>query len=349
MPHSSAPLPIALIGAGGIGRMHVERIRQGTDVSLVGITDNTAAAEAFARESNVPYFTDHRAMLDAVMPRAVLVCTPNAAHVGVGLDCVARGITTLIEKPIADTVEDARRLVDAAAAAGVKLLTGHHRRHNPIIKTARRLLTGGLLGRPVCVTAMATWLKPDSYFDLAWRREKGGGPVLINLIHDIDLLLHLFGDVTSVQAVTSSAVRGHVVEDTAAITLQFANGALGSLTVSDTAAAPWNWDLGAGEAAHYARADVNSIYLSGTEASLTLPRLEVWRYREARGWHEPLTCERTMAHLRDPYFEQLRHLRAVAEGREEPLCSGLDGLKTLATTIAVHQAAQTQHAVRPNS
>ena len=75
--------------------------------------------------------------------------------------------------------------------------------------------------------------------------------------------------------------------------------------------------------------------------ALTLPRLEVWRYREAKGWHEPLTQERTAVHRADPYMEQLRLFRAVAEGREAPVCPGRDALRTLQATLAIHQAART--------
>lgn len=188
---------------------------------------------------------------------------------------------------------------------------------------------------------MATWLKPDAYFELDWRRSPGGGPILINLIHDIDLLRFLLGEVISVQAATSNAIRGFGVEDTAAVLLRFENGVLGTISVTDAAVAPWNWDLSAGEAVHYPRQDVDSHFLSGTEGSLTLPRLNLWRYRETRGWHEPLTRERTAVHWGDPYAEQLRHLRAVAEGIETPVCSGLDGLRTLQATLAVHEAART--------
>lgn len=339
-------LPVGLIGAGGIGRMHVERALCSGAVTIAAIADPTDAGREFAEQVNIPWFADHRGMLEKTKLGAAIVATPNASHVSVGLDCIARGLVTLVEKPIADTVEEARRLCDAAAAAGVPLLVGHQRRHNPIVRKARELIQGGVLGRPVSATAMCTWLKPDAYYDTAWRREPGGGPVLINLIHDIDLLRHLLGEITGVQAVTSNRVRGFAVEDTAAVLLQFANGALGTVSVSDAVAAPWNYDLASGEAAHYPRQDINSHYLCGTEGSLALPRLEVWRYRGARGWHEPLSVERTAVHHLDPYAEQLRHLRAVAEGRERPLCSGVDGLGSLAAARAVLTAAATGLPVR---
>ena len=279
-------------------------------------------------------------MLAQVPVKAAIVATPNATHAAIGLDLVERGIAVLVEKPIANDAEAAWKLCAAAEAARVPLLVGHQRRHNPIIARARALLADGVVGRPVSITAMSTWLKPEAYFEVAWRRLPGGGPVLINLIHDVDLLRHLVGEIASVQAVTSSAVRGNPVEDTAAVILRFANGALGAISVSDTVAAPWNWDLAAGEAAHYPRQDVDAIFISGTEGSLTLPRLETWRYRGARGWHEELTRERAVVHARDPYAEQLRHLRAVVEGSEAPLCSGPDGTRTLEAINAVLASAQ---------
>jgi predicted dehydrogenase len=79
------------------------------------------------------------------------------------------------------------------------------------------------------------WLlkKPDDYFNVAWRRERGGGPILINLVHDIDSLRFICGEIVEVQASTSNKVRGFGVEDTAALLLKFANGAIGTVTVSD--------------------------------------------------------------------------------------------------------------------
>lgn len=338
-------MPVAVIGAGAIGRMHIERMLHHPDVSVAAIADPTPAARALAESLGLAWFSDYRELLEKSSARAAIVATPNHTHTDVGIDCIARGLPVLMEKPVADTIDNAQRLCDAAARAGVPLMVGHQRRHNPIIRRARALVSEGVLGRPVSVNGMATWLKPDSYFDLAWRREKGGGPVLINLIHDIDLLRFLIGEVDSVQAVTSNAVRGFEVEDTGAVLLRFACGALGTLTVSDAAVTPWNWDLAAGEAPHYAQVSVDTHFLAGTEGSLTLPRLNVWRFDGQRGWHEPLTLRQTMLHRQDPYLEQLRHVRAVAEGREQPLCSGVDGLRTLQTALAVLEAARLQKPV----
>ena len=89
------------------------------------------------------------------MPRTIKLRTQRVARCPSFLDCIARGLVTLIEKPIADNVADARRLCDAAITANVPLLTGHHRRHNPIIRRAKQLVADGVLGRPVTANAMA--------------------------------------------------------------------------------------------------------------------------------------------------------------------------------------------------
>lgn len=338
---------LAVIGAGAIGRMHVERARLHPQVEVVAIADPSQAAEQFARAQGLRWFADYAAMLDDTRPEGAIVATPNATHVDVGLACIARGVAALIEKPVADHVEDAVRLSRAAREAKVPLLVGHHRRHNPILRRAREIVLSGRLGTPVAANALATFYKPDTYFDVEWRRRAGGGPVLINLIHDIDIMRFLQGEIVEVQAQTSNGVRGFDVEDTATVQLRFASGALGTLAVSDCAVSPWNWDLAAGEAAHYPRQQVNTHFLIGTDASLTLPQLDLWEYRSGKGWHDALTVERCTPHSADPYHEQLRHFAAVIAGEEMPLCSADDAARTLAATLAVHRAAAVRASVAP--
>lgn len=340
MIHPATRLPVAVIGLGAIGRLHAERALASDDVQLVAVADPTPEGAAWAQRAGLRCHTDVHALLQAVRPAAAVVATPNDTHAAVGTACLHAGVAVLVEKPIADTLEGARSLCEAAERCGLPLLVGHQRRHNPQLRRAQALLADGAIGRPVAATAQATWLKPDPYFGPAWRRRAGGGPVLINAIHDIDLLRCLLGEVVQVQAMASNAVRGFEVEDTAAVLLRFASGALATLLVSDCCVSPWNWDLAAGEADHYPQQPADSHTISGTEGSLTLPRLDLWRYDGARGWHEALSRHATAPHRADPYREQLRHLRAVVEGRESPRCSGRDGLATLAATLAVHDSAR---------
>lgn len=343
MPSTS----LVLFGAGVIGKTHIDRIQRHPDLALAGIADPTPAGQALAQSLGVEWAADPGELLDRVQPQGAIVATPNAAHVPVTLQCLERGIPALVEKPVADTVAEARKLADAAARTGTPVLVGHHRRHNPINQRARALIEAGQLGRIVSATALAAFLKPNPYFDVAWRRQAGGGPILINLIHDIDMLRFLLGEVTEVQAMDSHAVRGFEVEDTAAALLRFASGALATVIVSDAATSPWCWDMCAGEQGQYPRQDVVSHQIMGTHGALSLPDLGLWQYRGERSWHAELTHEEARVHTADPYTRQLEHFADVIAGKTEPLCSAQDGLRTLAATLAVHDAAVGGKTIHP--
>ena len=333
--------PLAVIGAGAIGRTHIERILKTPEFALVGVAEPGEAARQWCAERHIPTFDNHPALLEATRPQGVVIATPNATHVEVAADCMARGIAVLIEKPVADTLAAAERLIQLEKVTGVPVLVGHHRRHNPILQRARQIMADGRLGQVLSANVMANFYKPEAYFDVPWRRQAGGGPVLINLIHDIDMLVYLLGEVRAVQGSLSSAVRGFEVEDTGAALLEFASGTQAVMTVSDTTVSPWCWDFCAGEQGQYPRQNVQSHFLSGTQGSLSLPDLDLWRYPGERHWHREMVREQSRVHDTDVYVQQLRHFRAVAERRETPICSALDGWRTLQATLALLKAART--------
>lgn len=136
---------------------------------------------------------------------------------------------------------------------------------------------------------------------MAWRREAGGGPVLISLIHEIDLIRDVCGEIASVQAIASNVVRGFAVED--------------------TAATPWSWDLASGESPNYPPQPmaVQTHFLSGTEGSLTLPTLDHWRCTSGKSWFAPIMRDSVRFERGDPYSAQLDHLARVVRGKEPPL------------------------------
>ena len=336
-----SPTRIGLVGAGAIGRAHLVGAASAQGVEVVGIADPNPAAEALAREFGIPWFSDHRTLLEKTRPDGAVIATPNALHASIAMAFITEGKAVLVEKPITDTVEEGLQFVQSATAAGVPILVGHHRRHNPIIQQARAMVRDGTLGRLVAVNVMATFLKPDSYFDQGWRRTNAGGPVLINLIHEIDLIRFVCGEIKSLQATTSNAVRGFDVEDTAGTLLRLENGALVTITLSDATSAPWSWDLSSGENSAFARAAVESHFICGTDASLALPTLRLWRYRGERGWFHPLLREDATVLPMNPYVEQMRHFGAVVRREEQPLVDGLDATQTLAVTVAVRRAAET--------
>lgn len=247
----------------------------------------------------------------------------------------------LIEKPVADEAEPAQKLISEAAVAGVPILVGHHRRHNPIIEAAKACIDAGAVGDIVAVQA-ACWLyKPDDYFSVDWRTKKGAGPVFINLIHDIDLMRHLVGEVVSVLAMESNRTRGHEVEDTAAIILNFENGALGTVTVSDTIVAPWSWELTAAENPAYPETGQTCYQIGGTKGSLEVPTGTIWSQDGERSWWRPIEAGTCDIESDDPLMRQLDHFCNVMEGRAQPLVSGEEGLSSLKVIGAIKRSAQT--------
>ena len=331
---------IAVAGAGLIGRRHVAAMKQAAGARLAAIVDPLPAAAEFAAAEGVPYFSTLDAMLATGVVGGVILATPNALHVEGGLACVRAGLPVLVEKPLATDVAAARVLVDAAETAGVPLATGHHRRHNPLIAAAKAMIEAGEIGTPVSVHSMFWLMKPDDYFDVAWRREPGAGPVFLNLIHDIDLLRHLVGDIVAVQAMQSNRVRGNAVEETAVIAFEFANGALGTANVSDTIPAPWSWELTTGENPAYPRTDQACYQIGGTHGALELPAGRLWHNPGQRSWWEPLSARVAPRPAGDPLVLQIEQFARVIAFGEAPLVSGREGLRTLAVIEAVKTAAR---------
>lgn len=334
-----APHRIALIGAGLIGREHVTLIAANPNAELVAISDVSDESVHYASAIGIRHFLDFEAMLDDVKPDGVIIASPNALHVKAALACVERNIACLVEKPISDTLESAIALVRASESSGVPVLVGHQRRHSPDIQKSRQLLAEGTIGRLVAVHGMWLTDKPEHYFNVDWRRRAGGGPLLINLIHDIDCLRYICGDIHSVQAFTSNAVRAFEVEDTASIALRFENGALGSFLMSDTVVSPFNWDTAAGQALYFPHQPENTYYFGGTKGCLTAPGMDLWRHENPDGnWQDPLLRQHVSLDGSRAYVNQLDHFLSVIRREVEPLVSARDGMMTLATVLAIQTA-----------
>ena len=341
------PVRIAVIGAGLIGGKHIDYTMACPDAELVAVADPDPSARALAEANGATYWADVGEMLAAGGIDGAIVGVPTAMHEPVGLQCVEAGVHAIIEKPICHTLEAAERLNVAAEAKGVHILTGHHRRYNPWVAEARRIIADGEIGRLVGLQAVYACAKPSDYFDLEWRRAPGGGPVLTNMIHEVDLMRAVVGEISEVTAQTSSHIRGFQTEDTAAITFRFANGALGSVFISDTAPSPWTWEQSSGEShPRFHEMEENAYRFYGTEAALEFPRLKIWRHIGAPDWTNEITSSSVRPAREDVYTLQIAHFARVIRGLEAPIISGREGQKTLAATLAVFEAAETGRTVR---
>lgn len=332
---------IAVAGAGQIGRRHVEAIVETRNAALAAIVDPAPGAVAYAADHGVPHFTRLGELISQGLADAVVIATPNQLHATNSLECIAAGLPILIEKPIATDSEAAAEIIRAAEAKDIPVLVGHHRRHNPLIQRAKAELDNGAIGKLVSFSGV-TWLcKPDDYFEADWRRMPGAGPVYLNMIHDIDLVHYLCGEIDSVHAWESNMIRGNAVEETAVVSLKFRNGMLGTINVSDAIAAPWSWELTARENPSYPPTTQHCYLIGGTHGSLELPGLRLWRHRDRRSWWEPIDATQLPFGFEDPLRRQIRQFVAVVRGEEPPLVSGRDGLTALRVVEAVKRSAST--------
>jgi predicted dehydrogenase len=209
-----------------------------------------------------------------------------------------------------------------------------------------------VLGPLVGVIGSAVFYKPDAegYYEgaNAWRRQPGGGPILINMIHEIGNLRAMVGEIAAVQAFASNATRGFEVEDTVAINLRFDNGALGTFLLSDTAASPRSWEQTSRENKAYATCDDEDAYtIIGTNGSLGVPTMRLRRYarKEDRSWFRPFETRTVPLERRDPLALQIEHFAAVIRGEAEPLVTVRDGLANLRVTDAIAEAAHSGRVV----
>lgn len=336
-----APVRIAVIGAGGMGRNHIRFVSDEPEATLVAIADAFEGARATAEKAGVPFYLDAAQMMDEVKPDGVIIATPNGLHLSIAREAVKRGITTLVEKPISDDLADAEKFAAEAEQAGVSVLVGQHRRHNPFVRKAKEIIEAGTLGQLTVSSFHYMIYKNDEYFDVEWRRKKGAGPILVNLVHDVDLMRYLLGEPVAVQGMQSSAARHFETEDSAVVNVRFASGALASMTISDATAAPYNWEATSREDPQYRPYDTDAILIGGTKGTLSLPRLHLTSYDGAASWHKPLRTDVAPVDFAQPHRMQLKHFIKVIRGEEQPLVTPADNVKTLRVLGAVKQAAET--------
>ncbi len=337
---------IAVIGYGLIGRRHADVLRRSPNLSLAAIVEADDDTRAKAIELGSPVFATLQEMFASTMPEGVVLATPTPLHIEQGLACIAEGCPVLIEKPIAVTAADARSLTEAADAAGVPLLVGHHRRHNGVVQAAKKVITSGAIGDVRSVQATCWFYKPDHYFEIApWRTRKGAGPISVNLVHDVDLLRHFCGDVSKVLAVAVSSVRGFENEDLATAILTFESGVVATISVSDSIVAPWSWEMTARENPAYPTTGESCYLIGGSVGGLSLPDLRVWQHADTPDWWTPISATSVTCKTEDPLITQMAHFAKVIKGLETPLVSGVEAMRSLEVVEAIALSANTDAAV----
>lgn len=317
---SSEPFRIALVGAGTIARTHLAAADLVDGVQLVAIADERVdAAGALAHGRDVKVFTDHRELTRSVAFDAAIVCAPPATHAHIAADILASGRHVLCEKPLTIGLAAARQLVDVANTTGRLLMMASKFRYVADVASARAMLSAGAIGTPVLFENAFT-----DRLSMAGRWQvdpaiSGGGVIIDNGTHSVDLTRYLFGPITELLAVEGVRLQGLAVEDTATLTVRCATGVTGTIDLS------WTVDK---RLDHYAR-------VHGSDGTLEL------------GWRGSvrLDADGAVVERFGPGYDKLGCFRAqlidfvgAARGEHVPLLGDADALASVAAIDAAYRS-----------
>jgi 1,5-anhydro-D-fructose reductase (1,5-anhydro-D-mannitol-forming) len=324
-----------LIGASTIGReWMVPAIGAQPDSMVAAVASSSPErARRYADELGIPNaFTSVADLLAEPTIDAIYISTTNDRHEPQALAAVAAGKHVLCEKPLALSLDSARRMVAAAASAGVALGTNHHLRNAATHRKMRELIQTGAIGRPLAARVFhAVYLPPHLQSWRVDRPEAGGGVILDITVHDADTLRFALGDeVAEVTAMTANQGMGRAgLEDAVMGVMRFRNGVIAQFHDAFTAPhAPTGFEVHGTEGSLFGR-DVMTQRPMGT----------VSMRRQGSEEEVPLDHENL-------YERSVRCFNAAIRGEGEPAATGEDGVQSLAVALAVREAAETGQTVR---
>lgn len=332
-------LNVGIVGAGGISQRHFEGYT-GAGVNVVAFADPSEPIRALREtEWKARGYADFEAMLEHEKLDAISICTPNAYHAPAALAAIQRGIHVLCEKPLSLDLAACDAMIEAAHAAGVVLQTGHHLRSSPLVMTAKRLIEEGRIGRVTFMRLRQAhdWGGADKvrgvFGSLA---ASGGGTLLDNGCHMMDLARHFGGDVASIYALMDTLKFEIEVEDTSVATLKFENGAMASVENAWTAT---GWE--------------ESFFVYGTLGALECTnRLGKARLRFVNrefgggGWADVDETWYEFAGTDTGHLRGVKNfVNSVTQGAPV-ICTGEDGRESVRLVLAAYESARRGESVK---
>ena len=334
------PLCFAIIGAGNIGRVHVQAIARVPEARVAVVCDPVEqSGRALARTCGADWMPGYEQTVTRSDVDVVSVCTPSGSHAEITVAAACAGKHLLVEKPIEITLPRVDRIIDATREAGVTLACVFPYRFMVGVRQARQALADGRLGRLAMADAYVKWYRTQEYYDGSWHGTwalDGGGALMNQSIHSIDVLQWLAGPVDSVFGHMATLSHDMETEDTASAVLAFRNGAMG---VIEGATSCWPGD----------RARVE---LHGDQGTIVLEegRIVTWRLADAAPGEEErmLNLEESLGSgSKDPMgFSYEMHRRqivdlvcAIREGRA-PAVEGAEARKAVELIRAIYRSAE---------
>lgn len=333
-------LRFALVGCGRISVRHSQLLGEGIikGARLSGVCDVVAAkAERTGQKHGVPHFTDMHQMMREVAPDVVVVLTESGYHARDVIALAPYGKHIIVEKPMALTLADADRMIASCDAAGIKLFVVKQNRFNVPVAKLREALVAGRFGKLVMGTVRVRWCRPQAYYDQdAWRGTWAldGGVLSNQASHHVDLIEWMLGDVETVFGMTRTALVKIEAEDTAAVVLRFANGALGIIEAT-TCARPKDLE--------------GSISILGEKGTVEIGgfavnEMKVWNFAEPVPGDTEVLAKYSVnppnvyGFGHQAYYEHV--VRAIRDGGPN-LVDGLEGRRSLELINAIYESSET--------
>ncbi|NHN30344.1 Gfo/Idh/MocA family protein [Paenibacillus agricola] len=322
----------AIIGTGMISHIHAEVIQSldGHHLTWVHSRNERYGAD-FARKYGCKHSTDLEMLLMASDIDAVAICTPSGTHAELIIQAAQHHKHVLVEKPLDIALEQADEAIQVCKENGVKLGVIFQLRFMEETKKAKRILEEGLLGALIEVDTYMKFYRPETYYEnSSWKGKQeldGGGALMNQGIHGIDLLLWLAGSVSSVTAQVKTLKHAIEVEDTAAAIVNFANGAMGIIQ-GTTSIYPDHPQL---------------LTFHGTKGTLELAGTEVPYIRTLHIQDRPeLTINHPAVpvdHLGEAHKQQYIDFIEAIEQDRQPLVNGAEGRKSLQLVKSIYQSS----------
>lgn len=346
-------LKTVIVGCGKVAHIHAKVMNSLEDTRFAAVFSRSSEkGEAFAGKYGVSAYSHLEEMFEKEKPDIAVICTPHPFHIGPVIEASRRGIHVLVEKPLASNLEDCDRMIEAAEKGGVALGVVFQRRWYPPVRRMKKAIDEGRIGKPVLGMVTVLGWRDRAYYDSdPWRGtwdEEGGGVLVNQAPHQLDLLQWFMGPITEVYGKWKNFNHPYIeVDDTAAAVVHFSNGGIATVTVSNSQNPPLYGNVhifGESGAGIGVETDRGAMFIAGMSEIEHAPVNDLWSIEGGEKLSDLQSEDDKFFKSLDPmtYFHSLSmkdFVQAVKKKRS-PLVDGKEARKTVELFTAIYRSSQ---------